>query len=432
MSNATITACGGNLYDTGGPTGNYLNNENYTLTIVPATPGASVQLTFNSFSVETCCDYLQIYDGANTAAPLIGQYTALPPNITASNPAGVLTLRFFSDGSIVQTGFDAVISCTSACAGPPSAPTSTDVTICSGNSATLASSSSTAGTIQWYSSSTATNYIAQGTVFVTPVLNNSTTYYVKDSTACGISPVTAVNVTVIPSPTLTAVASNSALCSGNSVTLTASGMDTYTWSTSSNNAVIVETPSTTTNYTVVGTSTACNVTQNQILTVNVNQTPTVTLSAAVSTICVLNGSIALNGQPSGGVYSGVAVTGSLLSIANAGTFTPMYSYTNTLNGCSNSATTQVIVANCTGVDEAGMSSTGLKVYPNPNSGTFMIESGNVMNKTIQVMDVTGRIVLTEQTDKDRVLVDITNLANGMYQVRVLSDKGVDMIKVVKQ
>lgn len=432
MSNGTISACGGTLYDTGGPNNNYLNNENYTLTIVPATPGASVQLAFSSFAVETCCDYLQIYDGANTAAPLIGQYTALPPNITASNPAGVLTLRFFTDGSVVQTGFAAAITCTSACAGPPTAPTSTGVSICSGNSATLASSSSTAGTIQWYSSATSTNYIAQGTVFVTPVLNTSTTYYVKDSTACGISPATAVNVTVITTPTLNAVTTATTLCSGNSATLTASGMDTYTWSTSSNSAVIIVTPSVTSSYTVVGTSTACNVTQNQILTINVNQTPTVSLSAAVSTICVLNGSISLNGQPSGGVYSGVAVTGSLLSIANAGTFTPMYSYTNTLTGCSNTATTQVIVANCTGVDEAGYSTNGIRVYPNPNSGSFMIETSNVIEKTIEVMDVTGRVVISEKSDSNRILMNISNLANGMYQVRIVSEKGVDMIKVIKQ
>ena len=110
----------------------------------------------------------------------------------------------------------------------------------------------------------------------------------------------------------------------------------------------------------------------------------------------------------------------------------MYSYTNSLTGCSNTATTQIIVSNCTGLDEAGYSTNGIRVYPNPNSGSFMIETSNVMEKTIEVMDVTGRVVISEKSDSNRILMNISNLANGMYQVRIVSEKGVDMIKVIKQ
>jgi trimeric autotransporter adhesin len=258
---------------------------------------------------------------------------------------------------------------------------------------------------------------------------NGNVYYSKPGCT---SPKIPVTVTVSPTPTLTANSSTNTVCAGTSVTLTASGVDSYTWSTSSTNASIVETPTVTTNYTVTGLSNACNITLTETLNVNVNALPTVSLSASINTICALNGSISLAGTPAGGIYSGTAVTGSLLSVANAGTFTPMYSYTNTLTGCSNSATTQVIVANCTGIDEAGNSISKLSVYPNPNNGSFTIETGNILNKQIEILDITGRVVYSANSEAQNILIDVRELAHGMYQVKVKTNTGTDIIKVIKQ
>ena len=72
ISNSTqITSCGGTLFDSGGPTGDYLNNENYTITIYPEVDGEFVSLYFASFQLETCCDYLTIYDGESINAPIL-------------------------------------------------------------------------------------------------------------------------------------------------------------------------------------------------------------------------------------------------------------------------------------------------------------------------------------------------------------------------
>lgn len=431
MTNGTITACGGTLYDSGGNLNNYQDNENYTLTIVPSTPNASVQLAFTTFSLETCCDYLEIYDGANTSAPLIGTYsTTAPPNIVATNSLGVLTLRFFSDGSVVYSGWSANITCTTGCTAAPSTPTINNVSICSGNSATLTSNSS--ATTNWFATSTPSNAIATGSVFITPALTSNTVYFANASNACGASSVISVSVTVNPSPTLNAVSSSSAVCAGSTVTLTASGMNTYTWSTSANTPVILVSPSVTTVYSVTATSTLCNVSQSATLSVGANANPTVALTAGASTICSLPGSIALNGSPSGGVYSGAAVTGSLLSVANPGTFVPVYTYTDAATGCFSSASATVIVANCTGIDEASKTSKGISVYPNPNSGAFIIESTNATSLEIDVLDMTGRVVYSERSTTPKTLVNIEKLANGIYQVRIKSENSLDVIKVIKQ
>ncbi len=432
MSNNTITTCGGTVYDSGGPSANYSNNESYTLTILPSTPGSSVSLTFNAFDTEANFDYLYIYDGTTTAAPLLGQYdgNTLPPNTTAGNSSGALTLLFTSDGSVTFSGFEIALSCSNPCAGPPAAPSATGALICSGSQATLTASPT--GTAQWYSSASSTVYIAQGNTFVTPILSSNTTYYVKDSTSCGISSVTAVNVTVNPAPSLTISPATTSLCAGQSLTITASGASTYSWSTSASTSSVVVSPTVTTSYTVTGSAPACPNT-SAVVNVTVHALPSVSLSAAVSTICAINGSIALTGNPPGGTYSGVAVTGSLLSVTNPGTYTPMYTYTNTATGCFNSATTTVIVANCTGLSESyGVSAEQIRILPNPNSGAFVIETTNTLAKDIELSDVAGRVVYRKTSEESSIQVDISHLANGWYQLKINDSQGLKIFKIIKQ
>ncbi|MGI4873785.1 MAG: CARDB domain-containing protein [Janthinobacterium lividum] len=109
---ATITSCSATVYDNGG-TGNYANNSNGTLVINPGTANGLVRLAFNSFNTEYGADFLQVYDGTSTSAPLLGTYTGstLPGAITASNASGALTLLFYSNSSVTSTGFVATVSC---------------------------------------------------------------------------------------------------------------------------------------------------------------------------------------------------------------------------------------------------------------------------------------------------------------------------------
>jgi PKD repeat protein len=113
MTNGTVTTCQGDFYDSGGASGAYQNNENYTETFLPSTPGYMVQMNFTSFSTEAGYDYLRIYDGTSTAAPLIGTYngTLGPGLVTATNIDGALTFNFTSDGSVTPAGWAASISC---------------------------------------------------------------------------------------------------------------------------------------------------------------------------------------------------------------------------------------------------------------------------------------------------------------------------------
>lgn len=101
------------------------------LQYLPSTAASSVVLTFNTFNTETSLDLLDIYNGTSTAAPLLGSYSgnALPPVTVATNTNGALTLHYYTDGSVEFAGFDISVTCTAACAGPPTAPAITSISL---------------------------------------------------------------------------------------------------------------------------------------------------------------------------------------------------------------------------------------------------------------------------------------------------------------
>ncbi len=121
MGTGTLTQCGGTYLDPGG-TSNYPNNANQTQTICPGTAGQCITLQFTEFNVEANWDFLYIYDGTSTAAPLIATLTGttIPGNITSTT--GCLTLRFTSDGIINAPGWTANVICTDCGAPPPPPP----------------------------------------------------------------------------------------------------------------------------------------------------------------------------------------------------------------------------------------------------------------------------------------------------------------------
>src|SRR5690606_9947114 len=69
-----LPVCGGVFLDSGGDTGSYSNNETGTTTIYPFEAGGTVTTTFTMFDVASG-DFLTVYDGPNTSAPLLGVFT---------------------------------------------------------------------------------------------------------------------------------------------------------------------------------------------------------------------------------------------------------------------------------------------------------------------------------------------------------------------
>ncbi|MCC6182937.1 MAG: gliding motility-associated C-terminal domain-containing protein [Bacteroidia bacterium] len=86
-------------------------------------------------------------------------------------------------------------------------------------------------------------------------------------------------------PTITAVADNTVICEGSVSTLTVSGADTYTWSTSQTVGTITVSPTSNTTYSVIGTNTTTGCSGIANITVSVTPSPTVNINASSLAIC---------------------------------------------------------------------------------------------------------------------------------------------------
>lgn len=235
-----------------------------------------------------------------------------------------------------------------------------------------------------------------------------------------------------PNPTVSVAVSNASVCAGASSTLTASGASSYSWSTGASTASVNVTPSSTQIYTVTGASTA-NCVNSKTISVTVNPLPSVSVTASQASVCVNGATIALTGSPAGGTYSGSNVSGNVFTPgSSAGSYTPGYAFTNTVTGCSNTASTGITVLLCVGVTSQQAQLSQLQVAPNPTNGMFTVYLDNGLNKMIEILDVTGRVVARKQSNAASVEVSISEMSNGIYYTRVQSGGTTEVLKVVKQ
>ncbi len=156
-------------------------------------------------------------------------------------------------------------------------------------------------------------------------------------------------VTVTPGPTVTVNPNPNVICAGQSVTLTANGATTYSWSpsinlTASTGTTVTASPQISTTYTITGTTSGCSGNTTAIITISA--ITTVNSSPAVSTICVGDG-VLLTGSgantytwsPSSGLNFSV---GSVVMASPSVTTTYVLTGTNAA-GCDGFDTTIITV-----------------------------------------------------------------------------------------
>jgi|GEM_PF-350939 len=113
MANGDITACNSPFVDPGNST-TYQPNLDITMTVRPEQVGKMLRISFSEFFLAGRTteaiddagftydiiynDSLIIHDGIDKTAPVLGAFVRdnLPPDITATNPAGALTFHFIS------------------------------------------------------------------------------------------------------------------------------------------------------------------------------------------------------------------------------------------------------------------------------------------------------------------------------------------------
>jgi PKD repeat protein len=103
----SVADSSGVLFDSGGPTGNYADNERCEFLINPLCAD-SIVLNFRQFDTELTFDVLRVYDGQDAAAPLLLSASGgIMPNTVVAR-SGKMFITFSSDGTGTFAGFEAV------------------------------------------------------------------------------------------------------------------------------------------------------------------------------------------------------------------------------------------------------------------------------------------------------------------------------------
>jgi gliding motility-associated-like protein len=204
-------------------------------------------------------------------------------------------------------------------------------TICTGATAALtASTSSVGGNFVWLPGNASTQAIN-----VNPV--SSTTYTVTYTlNSCSTTALSTVTVNNTPSISVNSMA----ICDGTTATLTATGGTSYSWSTGDLTGSITVSPSTSSSYTVTGSSNGCSGTAVSI--VSVNAVPI--LSVNPDTMCAgTSATLSANPSVSGGTFLWSPGNASTSTINVSPSSTTTYSVSYSLNGCTSNATGTVTV-----------------------------------------------------------------------------------------
>lgn len=129
---AALCANGADIYDDGGPSGNYSNSFQGWV-VLTTNAGATITLTGN-YNTENSYDYLSIYDGETQILRVCGTNSL---NVVATS--GTLKIHFSTDGSVVRQGFS-LHAVTSA---PPTGCNSTV------HNLAVSNLNATSGTLTW-------------------------------------------------------------------------------------------------------------------------------------------------------------------------------------------------------------------------------------------------------------------------------------------
>ncbi|MCS6904199.1 MAG: CUB domain-containing protein [Bacteroidia bacterium] len=105
QAGAILTAPNGNFSD-GNTSGEYGNNLSCSWLIEPSN-AAAIELRFERFSTERCCDFVTVYDGNSDEAPILKRLSGTGDSEPIRSSAGSMFVTFTTDGSISSSGWQA-------------------------------------------------------------------------------------------------------------------------------------------------------------------------------------------------------------------------------------------------------------------------------------------------------------------------------------
>ncbi len=301
------------------------------------------------------------------------------------------------------------------------APTTTGASCTGPCSVTLNASGS--GTLNWYSAEIGGNLLGTGTSFNTPVLNQTTTYYVQE--AIQQSPQAAGMTAKTTSGSYYTSSSDWALTFDALSSITINSVTVYANSTASR---------------CIWLKNSSGIILDSVTTSIPTGTQTVTLNFSVPAgsgyELGTDGGCNLWRESSGASYpyttAGlVSITGNTASALDH--YYYFYNWQVQPQSCLSAMAPVTATINSTsGISESSSSDFG--IFPNPNNGKFEItlNNQNYQEATITMVNILGETVLEKKIsyNKDPLLIDASELKQGLYYIKVQTDNFTYLKKVV--
>lgn len=288
-----------------------------------------------------------------------------------------------------------------------------DFAVCQGNSATLTATGN--GFLTW-----TTPNVTNGVAFIP---TSTATYNVVATGMNNCTNSDQVTVTVLALPDIDG-GMDQTICSGESVTLTAQGAVSYSWTGGVANGVSFA-PASTATYTVTGTGVNGCENTDQVVVV-VNATP-------VAMISVVN-DVTLAATPAGMNYQWInCASGTDVPNGSTATFTATQNGSYAVivtspQGCSDQSDCELIDA--VGLEQANIIE--MSVQPNPTAGELTIKMPTELSAQAQVFDAQGKLVVDNTSVSNGSVIDLSNMTTGVYMIRITAENSVQTFRVVKQ
>ena len=263
-------------------------------------------------------------------------------------------------------------------------------------------------------------------------------YWVRGTNTNGCSNTDTIQVGLGSSPIVT-LGPDTAFCQGSNLNLYAGAVlgNSYTWNTgATTSSISVNTPGT---YSVLVTNTiGCQ--SSDIINISSKAKPSVSLVFnGTTTFCKDDNTVKVltEGSPSGGTYIGAAVSSNTFSANQAGQGSHIILYTITgSNGCSNTAKDTLTVNACVGIDEL-TNDINFSVYPNPTTGilTLNLTTTSDLKGMLFITSIDGKVVLNDVIEGNGLIsksINIYDLANGIYYLKLETKDAIKTYKVLKQ
>ncbi len=418
--NETFTASSGTVTDNSGSS-DYLNNMSCDKLIQPL-DGGPITLRFTEFHTEVTYDVVRVYDGSTTSSPLLGSFSgnSLPPTLISS--AGSMLIRFTSDWGDVAAGWSA----TYTTLVPP-----TSITITSPNGGENWQVGSIHN-ITWTASGTS------GTVRIEYSTNNGSSWTNviastpddgSQSWTIPNAPSTNCIVRVSDSDGSPTDISNSVftISSGTSV-----GCINETFTASS--GTVTDNSGTSDYLNNMSCDKLIQPLDGGTITLRFTEFHT---EVAYDVVRVYDGST--TSSPLLGSFSGNSLPHTLISSAGSMLIRFTSDWGDVAAGWSATYTTQLNEL-VKGTEQISRQETlpeiVLQANPIPTTGFLTIKSNSFEEEsyTVDLINISGQIILNQQINiiGGKYEIDMSDIINGYYLLRIMNNKTVQFIRVIKQ